>query len=191
MTPSSARRRRWSASRHARLPEVPRMCRMASRRRRTRTPGRARYAAATGTTRPPHRSRIHGFAAVRPACSCRRKRESRIVANTVVDRQPTRQQRCVGRQGLRRVGVGAIEDDGLVGHRIDRGGIGSLRAVGRQVDCRHAVDRDEEDRALMRRGLARPPPADGGGSCHCDEEQRDDERRHPAASRDTHAGCHR
>ena len=81
--------------------------------------------------------------------------------------------------------VCALEDDGLVGERIDCRCIGSLSAVGGQISRGNAVDRDEENRALVRRRLARVPPADGCGSGDGDEEQRDDERGQPAPGPDT------
>jgi hypothetical protein len=57
----------------------------------------------------------------------------------------------MGRKALWRVRICALEDDRLVGERIECRRIGSLSAVGGEIRCGNAVHRDEENGALVRR----------------------------------------
>ena len=92
----------------------------AARRRRSRSPGRCRFPCAAGTTEttPP-------VAKPRSRSICGSSRslglddEADVVAHAGFERQPAGQQRRVRRQRLRRVRVGALEDD-AVGARARR-----------------------------------------------------------------------
>ena len=70
----------------------------------------------------------------------RPSREADVVAHAGVERQPAGQQRRVRGQRLRRVRVGALEDDAVGGERVDRRRLDLPVAVGRQVVGAQRVD---------------------------------------------------
>src|SRR5687767_627453 len=80
--------------------------------------------------------------------------------------------------------VGAVEDNGVGGERVERrrrrGFGGRIRArVRRQVRGTQPVNRDEHDGPAHRGRLARVPPAGERRSGDGDDDQRGDERRSP------------
>ena len=116
--------------------------------------------------------------------------EPAVVPDAVLEGQPARQQRGVAGKGLRRVRVGAREGDALGRQRVDRRHRAGGVAVDREVAVRQAVDRDQDDRALVRRRLARVPPASGGGAERQRADGDDDADGLPSARADRGAGGH-
>ena len=82
----------------------------------------------------------------------------------------------VRRQRLRRVGVGALEDDAVGRERIDRRRLHLLVAVRRQVIGPQRVDRDEDDRSVDRSRRASEAPAAEGGQDGTERRKQKDDR---------------
>ena len=92
--------------------------------------------------------------------------EPDVVADAGLERQPSRQERGVRRQRLRRMGIGPLEDDAVGRERVDRRRLHVAVAVDGQVVGSQRVDGDEDDRAVDRRGRAGvAPSASGSQSC--------------------------
>ena len=106
-----------------------------------------------------------------------------IIAHAVLEWQSSGEQRRVGGERLRRVGVRALEQHAVRSERVDGRRADARVAVGRQVIGPQRVDRDHDDRAAERRRRPRiAPSADrrqsGTQPCQKEDEGEADRARH-------------